>query len=131
MSTGIENLKIYQMAESLELEVHEFTKIFPSDERFRSVDQLLRSSAAVANNIAEAYRKITLREQVHILRSIVLGEAEETRTNLVRCGKKCLCDQQHADDLAEKYVSLIKATQGYVRFLQQSDTRKTHKLTNS
>ena len=131
MSTGLDNLKIYQMAESLELEVHEFTKTFPSDERFRSVDQLRRSSAAVANNIAEAYRKLSLKEQVHIFRSIVLGEAEETRTNVLRCGKKRLCEMSKANIIAEQYLSLIKAVQGYVRFLYRLGEDITHKLADS
>lgn len=38
MSTGLENLKIYQMAEELEIELHILTKTFPNDEKFRSVD---------------------------------------------------------------------------------------------
>lgn len=43
MATGLENLKIYAMAEALELDVHEITKSFPTDEKYRSVDQLRRS----------------------------------------------------------------------------------------
>lgn len=47
MATGLENLKIYKMAEDLEIEVHKITVNFPKDEKFRSVDQLRRSSASV------------------------------------------------------------------------------------
>ena len=62
MSTGLENLKIYQMAKSLELRIHKITEIFPFEEKYRSIDQLKRSSASVSNNIAESYYKNSLKE---------------------------------------------------------------------
>lgn len=79
MATGLENLKIYQAAEELELKVHELTKNYPRDEKYRSIDQLRRSSAAVTNNIAEAYNKKSVKEKIHILRDIAKCEAEETK----------------------------------------------------
>jgi len=38
MATGLENLKIYQLAADLEVKVFELTKEFPADEKYRSVD---------------------------------------------------------------------------------------------
>ena len=67
MPTGLENLKVYQMAETLEIEVHKLTEKFPSDEKFRSVDQIRRSSASVANNISEGYARHTFKEKIRYL----------------------------------------------------------------
>ena len=78
MATGLNNLKIYQLAKDLELKIHRITKNFPPEEKYRSVDQLNRSSAAVANNIAEAYNKRSTKEKIHILRDVAISEAEET-----------------------------------------------------
>ncbi len=61
MATGLSNLKIYQMSEDLELRVFELTKLFPKDEKYRSVDQLRRSASSVTNNIAEAHQTSKLR----------------------------------------------------------------------
>jgi len=122
VATGLNNLKIYKLSEELELKVHNFTRDFPNDERFRSVDQLRRSSSAVTNNIAEAYKKQSLREQLHILQSIAVCEAEETMSNLLRCGKKSLCDLETANKMADEYLGLIKAIQGYIRFLKNSSS---------
>lgn len=58
MATGLENLWIYKLAEDLEIKIHEVTKSFPSDEIFRSVDQLRRSSSSVSDNIARAIIKL-------------------------------------------------------------------------
>ena len=82
MATGLENLKIYALAAELELRVFELTKKFPSDEKYRSVDQLRRSSSSVTNNIAESYNRRSIKEKERILHDIVKGETEETKKKL-------------------------------------------------
>lgn len=118
MATGLENLKIYQMARGLELAVHETTKHFPPDERYRSVDQLNRSSSAVSNNVAEAYNKQSVKEKTHILRDIAISEAEETESNILRCADKGFLPHEDANRIALGYIEFKKATNGYIRFLR-------------
>lgn len=117
MATGLENLKVYQMAEGLELMVHELTKEFPVDERYRSVDQLRRSSAAVANNISEGYARHTFKEKVRYL-YIAKGEAEETKRNILKSAKKKFIEEVRALPIAEKYTELLKAISGYIKFIK-------------
>ncbi len=116
MATGLDNLKIYNLAKFLELEVFNLTKLFPNDEKFRSIDQLRRSSSAVTNNIAESYNKRSIKEKIHILQSIAKCEAEETKRNLA----VCLDKRFHSNiEIIDKYTELIKAISGYIRFLRQ------------
>ena len=109
------------MAANLEVAVHHLTNTFPPDERYRSVDQLKRSSASVTNNIAEAYHKRSLKEKVRILNDIVKGEAEETKRNLAMCLRK----EFHTDSqIIDKYTELLKAVSGYIRFLSRNPETK-------
>ena len=126
MATGLENLKIYKMAKSLELEVFRITKNFPIDERFRSIDQLCRSSSSVTNNIAEAYNKNSFKDKIRILNDIVKGEANETRSNLEVCLEKSFHNERH---LIDSYTELIMAISGYIKFLRNS-MLQTSKLKN-
>lgn len=115
MATGLENLKIYQRAVQLELEVQRLTALFPKEERYRSVDQLKRSSASVSNNIAESYHRRSTKDKIRILSDIVKGEAEETRRNLEVCGKKGF----HKNfAIIEEYTVLLKMVSGFIRFLK-------------
>jgi len=116
MATGLENLKIYQMAEELEISAYHITKSFPADEKYRSVDQIRRSSASVANNITEGYTRHSYKEKVRYC-YIAKGEAEETKRNIIRSAKKGFLDYEKANDIAEKYTDLVKAISGYIRFL--------------
>jgi four helix bundle protein len=54
---GHRDLKVYQLAYKLAMEIFDETKSFPKEERYSLTDQIRRSSRSVATNIAEGYRK--------------------------------------------------------------------------
>jgi len=132
MATGIENLRIYNQAKDLEIRVHKLAKEFPKEERFRSVDQLNRSSSSVTNNIAEAYYKRSKKEKIHILRDNSIAELEETRTNILRCADKNFLDYKTAGIVSDEYIRLRKAIFSYIKFLGNNNPEltKTRQLTN-
>ena len=50
---GYKDLKVYQLAYQLAMEIFEMTKSFPKDERYSLSDQIKRSSRSVVANIVE------------------------------------------------------------------------------
>jgi len=54
---GYRDLKVFELAYRLALEIHEVTRGFPSEERYALVDQIRRSSRSVPANLAEAWKK--------------------------------------------------------------------------
>ncbi len=54
---GFRELRVYQSAFDLAMEIFEMTKTFPAEEKYSMVDQMRRSSRSVCANIAEAWRK--------------------------------------------------------------------------
>jgi four helix bundle protein len=54
---GHRDLKVFQLAYKLAMEIYHESKSFPKDERFSLTDQIRRSSRSVAANIAEGFRK--------------------------------------------------------------------------
>lgn len=122
MATGLENLWVYCLAEDLEIKVHHITKRFPRDELYRSIDQLRRSSASVANNIAESYHKTTLREKVRFI-DIAMGEAEETKRNLIKSLRKEFAPDNELRPVTDKYTELLKGLNAYRKFLSLEKTK--------
>ncbi|MEW6617962.1 MAG: four helix bundle protein [bacterium] len=51
------DLKVYQLAYQLAMEIFEQTKSFPKEEKYSLIDQMRRSSRSVCTSIAEAWRK--------------------------------------------------------------------------
>lgn len=120
MATGPDNLWIYKLAEDLEIKVHEVTKKFPVEEKYRSIDQLKRSSASAANNIAESYHKRSFKEKDRFL-SIAKGEAEETKRNIIKSARKNFLPESEAKEIADQYTVLLKGINAYIRFLMTKD----------
>ena len=54
---GHRDLRVYQLAYKLAMEIFEESKGFPKEERYSLTDQIRRSSRSVAANIAEGFRK--------------------------------------------------------------------------
>ena len=72
-------LRVYQAAFDVAIEIFELTKSFPPEEKYSLVDQIRRSSRAVCSNLAEAWRK--RRYPAHFVNKLSdsEGEADETR----------------------------------------------------
>ena len=54
---GHRDLKVYQLAYKLAMEIFNESKTFPRDEHYSLTDQIRRSSRSVVSNITEAFRK--------------------------------------------------------------------------
>ena len=75
----VKDLKVYQMAYQLAMDIFEITKKFPKEETYSLTDQMRRSSRSVAINIREGFAKRKY-EQVFIrYLNDSLGSSEEKR----------------------------------------------------
>ena len=54
---GYKDLKVYQLANQLALDIFEITKRFPGEEKYSLTDQIRRSSRSIPANLAEAWKK--------------------------------------------------------------------------
>jgi len=95
---------------------------FPKEEKYRSIDQLKRSSSSVPNNIAESYGKYSLGTKINHL-YIARGEAEETRSGIIRANKKEFISYEIASFTVDKYTELIKGINGYINFLKNQQNK--------
>jgi four helix bundle protein len=76
---SVKDLKVYQLAYKLAMEIFEITKKFPKEETYSLTDQIRRSSRSVAINIREGFAKKRY-ENVFIRQlNDAFGSSEETR----------------------------------------------------
>ncbi len=54
---GYRDLRVYQLAYKLAMDVFQITKTFPRDEKYSLTDQIRRSTRSIPANIAEAWKK--------------------------------------------------------------------------
>jgi four helix bundle protein len=109
---GHRDLKVYQLAYDLAMEIFHLSRSFPREELYSLTDQIRRSSRSVAANIAEGFRK---RRYPNMLVSKLTdsdGEATETQVWLdfaVDCG---YMSQKNRDRLTDGYEQVGKMLSG-------------------
>ena len=82
-------LRVYQAAMDLAMEIFRISRTFPVEERYSLVDQIRKSSRSVCANLAEAWRK--RRYQAAFVSKISDSESEAAETQVwlefsCRCG---------------------------------------------
>ena len=103
------DLRVYQKAMDLAMEIFQLTKSFPKEEKYSLVDQIRRSSRSVCTNIAEAWRKRRYKAAFIAKLSDAETEACETQVWLefsLRCEylnpeKAKLLDEEYNQVLAQ------------------------------
>jgi four helix bundle protein len=83
-----EDLRVYQLSFETAMQIFEYSKKFPTEERYSLTDQIRRSSRSVCANFAEAWRKRRYRAAFIAKLSDCEAEAAETQVWLkfaVKC----------------------------------------------
>lgn len=106
MSKSFRDLKVYQLAYQLAMEIFHLSKSFPKEERYSLTDQIRRSSRSVCANIAEGYRKKRYPKHFTLKITDADGEASETTVHL-DFAKDCgyLSPEDH-HSLTERYIEV-------------------------
>ncbi len=76
---NVKDLKVYQLAYRLAVEIFETTKEFPKEETYSLTDQIRISSRSTAINIREGFAKRKYEQMFIRYLNDALGSSEETR----------------------------------------------------
>ena len=79
MLRGHRDLKVYQLAYKLAMEIFHLSKAFPREEIYSLTNQIRRSSRSVAANLAEGFRKRRYPNMLVNKLTDCDGEAAETQ----------------------------------------------------
>ncbi len=111
---SFKELRVWQNAIEIAMEIFEITKSFPVEERFSLTDQIRRSSRSVAANITEAWRKRRYPAAFVSKLSDAESEAAETQTWIeiaLRCRyltpEKALYLDRRCEELLSQLVAMI------------------------
>ena len=59
------DLQVWKEARVLKNQIKQLTDRFPSEEKYRLSDQIIRSSRSVTSNISEGHGRFTYKDQLH------------------------------------------------------------------
>jgi four helix bundle protein len=76
------DLKVWQKAHSLTLDIYKLTQSFPCEEKFGLVSQLRRSVSSIPTNIVEGFKRRSKKDFAHFI-NIAESSLEETKYNIL------------------------------------------------
>ncbi len=85
MLKNYKQLKVWQKAYSLCVQIYRVTKRFPKDEMYGLTSQIRRSAVSIPSNIAEGYGRKTTPEYIRFL-YIAYGSVCELETQVMLAG---------------------------------------------
>jgi len=65
---SFKELEVWKSARELRKSISNLTKDFPKEEKYRLVDQIIRSSRSVAANVAEGFGRYHYQENIQFCR---------------------------------------------------------------
>lgn len=112
------DLKVWQKAYSLVLEVYKASKNFPSEERFGLTSQIRRAAVAIPSNIAEGYARRYLKQYIQFL-YIAYGSGAEIETQLMLAKDLGYLKEEKFKELIERYYEIERMLMGLIKALEK------------
>ena len=112
-------LKVWQKAHQLVLQIYRHTRSFPVDERFGLTAHLVKSAVSIPSNIAEGCGRDTDKELARFL-SIATGSASETEYQILLAKDLGYVDQQEYQDLHGLVNEVKRMLHAFIQTLSSS-----------
>lgn len=119
----LNELKIWNKAIDLTVDVYKATANFPPDERFGLTSQSRRAAVSIPSNIAEGAGRNSMKEFNNFL-GIANGSSYELQTQLVIANKLELLDVDLLNPLLAQIDELQKMTYGFQQMLEKKINKK-------
>lgn len=109
---NFKNLKVWQKAVDLAVNVYELTKIFPAEEKFGITSQMRRSSVSIPSNIAEGTARNSSKAFSNCL-DISLGESFELETQAIIANRVGILGEKQFAQLSDEVSEAQKMIIGF------------------
>ena len=115
-------LRIWNKAMDLAVEVRRVSKAFPRDEVYGLISQIKRSSSSVYANIAEGSLKRTSKDFVKYLYN-ALGSIAETQSHLIFSGRIEFVGEDEVKKFEGDYDELKKMVGRFIDYISGEDIK--------
>jgi four helix bundle protein len=112
------DLEVWKKSRVLRNSITELVKSFPSDERYRLTDQIIRSSRSIGNNIAEGHGRFHYIDASRFLVN-ARGSAAETIDHLIIAYDNSLISDQTLEALQNDCEECMRMINGYIAYLRK------------
>ena len=112
-------LEVWKQTRELRKELAQLVKRFPSDEKFKLKDQMIRASRSVTANIAEGYGRFHYQENIQFSR-VSRGSLNELQDHLSVAVDEVYITEHEGQFYDQKIEECIRILNGYINYLLKS-----------
>ncbi len=114
----VEDLEVWKKARELKIEISALVKTFPAEEKYRLVDQLIRSSRSVNSQIAEGHGRKTYPDRLRFC-VMARGSLTETLNHLIDARDEIYITEEQLNYYRTKITEVEKLLNGYISYLEK------------
>jgi four helix bundle protein len=122
MSKTFEDLRAFQRALDLMVEVYKTTEAFPSKELYGLVSQMRRAACSVVSNIAEGQGRLTYGEWRQML-SHARGSLYELQAQAIAANRLGFIDAQSAKHLRQRATGAGRELAGLIDWVNKREAQ--------
>jgi len=115
------DLRAWQEAHRLVIDIYVITKAFLSDERFGLTNQLRRAAVSITSNIAEGFGRRTVNDRVHFY-DMARASLAEVQSQLLVARDVAYITESAFRELADKSVDCHKVLTGLINATKGRDS---------
>ncbi len=121
---SFEELEAWKEARQLRIDVRKLVSSFPTEEKYRLIDQLLRASRSVTANIAEGNGRFHYQENIRFCRQ-ARGSLNEILDHLIYAYVEKFITEEQIKTFRSQIARCLKLLNGYIAYLKKSKKNDT------
>ncbi len=123
LGSDFRDLNVWKVCRDLRIMIWKLCKRFPSEEKFRLTDQMIRASRSSTANIAEGYGRFHFQENIQFCRQS-RGSLFELIDHVLVAEECEYIGLEEKDELIEHIISAIRLLNGYIKYLKGRKNNK-------
>jgi four helix bundle protein len=116
--SGFEELEVWKECRRFRNEISILIKGFPSEEKYRLTDQLLRASRSITANIAEGHGRFHYQENIQFCRQ-ARGSLSEVLDHLICANDSGYINEKKLNEMRDMFSHCLKLLNGYLQYLKK------------
>jgi four helix bundle protein len=117
MLKNFKELKVWQKAYNLSLEIYKITKNFPNEEKYGLSSQMRRAAVSIPSNISEGYGRRTTPDYIRSL-YIAYGSNCELETQTLLSGDLAYIENEKQKTVLEKISEVERMLKALIKSLE-------------
>ena len=123
IKSTFETLEVWIKSREIRNKISKLSKGFPTEEKYRLTDQMIRASRSVTANIAEVYGRYHYQENIQFCRHS-RGSLFELLDHLTVALDEKYFDEVIYKNTKTKLLEIIRLLNGYIKYLRECKVKQ-------